>query len=430
MIRGLVCALAAAAVCAKTIDFEAAGAKANDDDLATELLNGALLNASFAALKPGDVLVIPNRTYHVMGGIIARNLRDVTISIDGTLKFSERIDAWPTSPDGTGGVLQCLFFDAPSNVTWTSAGEGTLDGQGAVWWGIPGVGYLERGENRPRIFQAQGSPKNLLVERLRFINSPYWTFWVDGVDGLEVRYSHIDNRRSPKATTHSGYELTAFNTDGYDVTGKNVWIHDSSVWCQDDGIAVKDGSENMLFENMDVSGLGMTIGSIGGSTVRNITFRNIRSRSPYKGIYLKHRSDGGHIEDVTYENIVLDAPEQYAIWIGPAQQADDKNPCAAHPCSLCWPTLPFAKCDAPVAFYKNILLRNITINDPKNSLGVVLGNANSSMVNVTFDDVVVNNPADNGHFGKAQYYCGGVASGVATGKTNVVPPCFTDRTSL
>jgi hypothetical protein len=38
-----------------------------------------------------------------------------------------------------------------------------------------------------------------------------------------------------------------------------------------------------------------------------------------KGIYLKFRGDGGTIKDITYENIEMDSPEQYAIWIGPAQ---------------------------------------------------------------------------------------------------------------
>ena len=35
----------------------------------------------------------------------------------------------------------------------------------------------------------------------------------------------------------------------------------------------------------------------------------------YKGIYMKFRGNG-RIEDVLYENIVMDAPEQYGIWIG------------------------------------------------------------------------------------------------------------------
>jgi polygalacturonase len=141
-------------------------------------------------------------------------------------------------------------------------------------------------------------------------------------------------------------DLTAFNTDGFDVTGNNVWIHDCNIWNQDDCIAVKDGSQNMLFERINASGVGLTIGSIGGSTVRNITFRDCHMHHTFKGIYLKFREDtNGLIADVLYENIFMDTPEQWPIWIGPAQQADSSDLCAAHPCSLCWPTLPGAQCN-------------------------------------------------------------------------------------
>ena len=58
------------------------------------------------------------------------------------------------------------------------------------------------------------------------------------------------------------------------MTGKNVHIHDCNVWNQDDCVAVKDGSENMLIERVNASGLGLTIGSISGSVVKNITFRD------------------------------------------------------------------------------------------------------------------------------------------------------------
>ena len=162
--------------------------------------------------------------------------------------------------------------------------------------------------------------------------------------------------------------------------------------------------------------------------MKNITFRDIYSPNPFKGIYLKFRSDGGVVEDVTFENVKLQSPEQWPIWIGPAQQSDSGNPCAAHPCSLCWPTDPWATCAAPVATYRNILLKNVSIDSPKNSLGVILGNASSPMENVTFHDVVATNLNDDGHWREAQYLCEGVASGYATGKTNVVPPCFEDRT--
>ena len=89
-----------------------------------------------------------------------------------------------------GDVFECIHFFNLDNVTFTSSGVGTLDGQGEVWWGIPGIGYLVRGENRPRQFNIQDST-SILVENLFFLNSPYWTFWVHSVDGLEVRYCEI-----------------------------------------------------------------------------------------------------------------------------------------------------------------------------------------------------------------------------------------------
>ena len=47
------------------------------------------------------------------------------------------------------------------------------------------------------------------------------------------------------------------------------------------------------------------------------------------------RGVGAKVEDILYENIAMEEPAQWAIWIGPAQQADSGDPCHANPCSLC-----------------------------------------------------------------------------------------------
>jgi hypothetical protein len=199
------------------------------------------------------------------------------------------------------------------------------------------------------------------------------------------------------------YLLFSFNTDGIDISGHNVHVHDVTIWNQDDCIAVKDNyygnhvSSNMTFERINASGLGLVIGSIGGSTVRNITFRDAYLHRSFKGIYLKFRKDNltkwgrpGLIEDILFENITMEAPEQWGIWIGPAQQADSRNLCAAHPCSLCWPYVPGAKCHGePLSKYKNITLRNVVINNPRGSPGVILGDPKNEIDGVIFDNVVV-----------------------------------------
>ena len=79
------------------IDFEVdVGGIADDDDVDTAWKNGGLINKTLAELSPGDTLVFPASTYHVMGGIRAPvGLKDVTIQLDGTLEFSDDIDEWP-----------------------------------------------------------------------------------------------------------------------------------------------------------------------------------------------------------------------------------------------------------------------------------------------------------------------------------------------
>ena len=43
----------------------------------------------------------------------------------------------------------------------------------------------------------------------------------------------FDNRANAD-DSHSIANLEALNTDGFDVSGRDIYIHDSSVWNQDD----------------------------------------------------------------------------------------------------------------------------------------------------------------------------------------------------
>ena len=49
----------------------------------------------------------------------------------------------------------------------------------------------------------------------------------------------------------------------------------------------------------------------------------------WKGIYMKfsgcNEETGGLTSNILYENIYMDKPEQFSIWIGPAQQSDGEQ---------------------------------------------------------------------------------------------------------
>ena len=189
----------------------------------------------------------------------------------------------------------------------------------------------------------------------------------------------------------------------------------------------------MLFERIEASGMGLTIGSIGMETVRNITFRDSTMHHTYKGIYMKfneHAVLGGLMEDILYENITMNAPTQWPIWIGPAQQSDTIDLCAPHPCSICWPTDPFAKCNAPVGGrFKNVTLRRVTVNSPKMAPGVLIAPSTHPATDITFDSVVINDaPTRHGVHGSEYFKCENF-QGVAVGSTSPVPPCFQDLTT-
>ena len=494
----------------------------NDDSYEIAIYNGKKLNETLhqERLRSGDTLMFPtNKTFYIMGGIVGYNLINVTIIFDSQIVFTKHIKHWPRY-EKEGKVLDCISFDNLTNVTFTSSykrnnvkhyngqfptslngkddsggsgahGGGLIHGNGDVWWGIPGIGYLVRGENRPKLFVISNS-RDIVFENLYLKDSPYWSFYAPNIQNLIIRYCQIDVRRDHNNVQHKHTlnDLTSFNTDGFDISGENVWIHNVAIWNQDDCIAVKGNSHNMLFENITASGLGLTIGSINhDEKVKNITFRNIIMPQTIKGIYIKYgqhvNSKKASISNILYENVTIipqpteqDGPT--AIWIGPAQQSDDPyHPCASHPCSLCWRppiiatdgsssseeeatapvvapssdfnTLNKFQCNTPAAPIHNVTLRNISIivhnNHIKNNnerkrngiVGVIIGNATMPIRDITFDNVNVNNdkngklvalPVGNsGHH--YNYYCpnSGVMSGVATGTTNPVPNCFQDFTT-
>ncbi|CAF0775861.1 unnamed protein product [Adineta ricciae] len=419
----------------RIINFETVGGIADNSSLDVCWANAYLLNQTFASLQSGDTLLIPpDRTFWLMGGIYARGLVNVTIQIDGILKFSDNQTVWPRDPQ-TQQVHECFYFEQINYVKFTSSlpggKKGIIDGSGAKWWGL--VEYLLIGENRPRLLSIYNST-NLLVENILLKNSPYWTFLANDIANLEIRYMDVDARVRPDVQYHDHNELQAFNTDGFDVAGKNVWIHDCNIWNDDDCIAVKEQSsssfqsscsENMLFERINASGVGLTIGSIGPSAshtcVRNITFRDCTMYNTFKGIYLKSRpglpGHTGEITNVTYENILINNASQWSIWIGP-QQAGYKEAC-----SLLWPFVPKTPCPVPIGItWNTIVLRNITLNGPQLSPGVILGNSSNPMLNILFDNVYVNKPGLL-PWGTKYYACEGV-EGIAEGNTQPPPPCF------
>lgn len=415
------------------------------DDGAAASNNTKSLNLALASLAPGDTLAIANHTFWLAGGVHATGLINTTIQLDGTLRFLAGREHWPVErygPKNETRVLKAILISNSVGLTLTSTGIGTIDGNGASWWGY--AQYLLHREDRPKLLTIQNAT-DVLVEHWHFEQSAYHTFHADDVARLEIRYCSIENRVNDE-DGHSVRNLEALNTDGFDVSGRDIYIHHSSVWNQDDCFTIvplsRDGinadcTENVLIEDVNASGLGLTVGSIGPNTrhacIRNVTFRRGLMHHTYKGIYIKSSNQAhpdpratAEITNILYEDIVMEQPEQVPIWIGPAQEADSQNAC-----SLAWPEVPFAKCPSPLSTvaWTNITLRNIRIVGAKVSPGIVYGNPAKPMQGVVFENVVFE-PFDPKArpWGAQGYYCKGV-NGMAVNGTTPMPPCFNSSIS-
>eukprot|EP00056_Hartaetosiga_gracilis_P006791 m.100842 g.100842 ORF g.100842 m.100842 type:complete len:448 (-) comp12559_c0_seq1:1399-2742(-) len=418
-------------VSGKVINFAHVGGVSGDSSLTTCEKNAKLFNRTVQAMEPFDVFFLPNETFWLIGGIQVFHLKHVTFQIDGTFAYTNNQTAWPRH--GDGHVYDCMRFNSCHNITFTSSGVGTLYGNGRDWWGA--VKYLEIGENRPKLLQIENTSV-IVIEHLFFKDSPYYNLWAGDVRDVIIRYCDVVAEFAPNPQRHNVFEIQAFNTDGFDVAGKNVHIHDCNIWNDDDCVAVKalngdniqaQCSENYLIERVNASGVGLTIGSVGASDahtcVRNITFRDSVMHNTFKGIYMKSRPSGtststGEITDVLYHNITIYNPTQWAIWIGPQQAG------YGGACSLLWPEDPLSKCPVPENMtWKNITLSDVTVHNPMYSPGVIMGNDTNPMLDVTFSNVKVTN-AGSYPWGDKYYYCSNVKNGKATHNTDPIPPCF------
>ena len=385
------------------------GAIPNDSSHENCRRNTQILSNALQYNTSNHTLVIPhNKTFFLELGVFATNVNNAVIQLDGTLRF-ERLDKKPIR---THKVQPCMHIKDSQNLTITSSSaaaggnrRGLIDGRGSQYWGVPGVGFIQVAEHRPRLLVLNRTT-DLLLEHIILQDSPYHTLKLVSVNRVEVRNISIVARRTPE-DGHGWIDLSAFNTDGIDVSGHNVHVHDVDIWTQDDCIAVKDNkdpldyvSSNMTFERINASGTGIVIGSIGGSHVRNITFRDCYLHKSVKGIYLKfhepeafwkQRNLTGIIENVMFENIGMEETLQFSIFMGPAQQSDRRDPCFPNPCSLCWPWSPTAKCHVVrEAKFRNITLRNVTMHKPAMSPGVILGDAHDpTLESIVFENVIV-----------------------------------------
>jgi hypothetical protein len=324
-------------------------------DAFNKALNQALAGDT-VALKDGE-------TYSFTGGILGEDLDiwPIVTTHEGKQMYVPAINIVTsknvTLTSSSQNRAQVAWDKKTNEVNMVGNNTGgILNGNGKPWWNDCIIGILpDAGDSRPRLVHVQSSA-DIVVEYLTLVNSAFWTLTVEAV-GSEIRYVNVlvdrdfkanlmnfhnpiiadpstsssllvaSESRRRKLRAHDkedvGFHFPTglpdwvdrhihqpmdLNTDGIDVRGRNIWVHDCIVTNDDDSVAVKPTlhgrntyylhhtfhvpcTEHVLLENLILTGFGSSIGSVTPSFSHNcvdhITFRNISMPATGKGIYIK-----------------------------------------------------------------------------------------------------------------------------------------------
>jgi polygalacturonase len=380
LMAALVLGLAAcpAAVSTNTFDVRGFGAKGDGATLDTQAIQSALDACGNAG---GGTVLFPKGTY-LSQPIQLRTQTTVLLEAGATLLASPAHSHFLREGGDWLKARSSDFIPFVSGRDLTNiaiTGQGTIDGNGAVWW--------EEAEKARRKVSGYTLPRpnlialsrceNVRVAGIRIVNSPKFHLVPSDceqvvIDGITIL--------APEG---------AANTDGIDPSNsRNVKITRCLIDCGDDNIAIKSGRkvEGREFgcENIEVTdcvfkhGHGMSIGSevVGG--VRNVTVRNCTFQDTDNGLRIKSRRDrGGVVENVFYSNITMTNVFP-AISIAATYQDSTRTEFNGQA-----PAQPFGP-TTPV--YRNLRFLNIT-SVSTNSAGLIAGLPESPVQNVSLENV-------------------------------------------
>ncbi|XP_042459654.1 probable polygalacturonase isoform X1 [Zingiber officinale] len=175
------------------------------------------------------------------------------------------------------GKRYMSFIQGDSITDVIITGEnGTIDGQGEVWWNK----WRKRSlyHTRPNLLEFKNC-RDILISNIVFQNSPFWNIHPVYCSNVVIKY----------VTVLAPYDSP--NTDGIDPdSSSNVCIEDAHISTGDDLVAIKSG--------WDEYGIAY------GRPSSGITIRRLTGSSPFSGIAIGSETSGG-VDNILAENINL-----------------------------------------------------------------------------------------------------------------------------
>lgn len=321
------------------------------------------------------------------------NLNSITIELNGIIYLHNNISAWNYN-ENTQSYDNAIDIRNSKNITITSNGNGIIDGQGYTWWISFFKGEISR--QRPTIIYMENCIDSL-IERIVLLDGPRFHIYAKNVLRFVTRYLTI-------WVEPDGF--FPYNTDGIDVSGKDIYIHHIDISNYDDAICVKpldmdtpsldniimNCSSDILVEHITVyRGVGLSIGSVASTKnhcIKNVVYQYINVDFPIKLLYIKtgntHNATTiqGYIHNITYQHIKATHTLLWPIYIGPQQQKEPDGTGDG-----IWPPVN------PYVDIQSIFLNNIsiyTLNKPGSS-GIIRCDSTNPCKNIILKNVNIYN---------------------------------------
>ena len=376
--------------------------------LNTEAIQKAIDDCAVAG---GGTVLVPEGNYLTNPIFLKSNIQ-LKLEKNATLVASTEIDAYRANDqtkyaEAENNWLPFISIADANNVA--IVGEGTIDGQGAVWWerwreNIRATGK-KGGTDRPRLVYVKNA-HNVLIDGITLTHSPSFH--------IVTRYSHDVDINGTRILS----PWHAPNTDAIDpIDSQNIRITNNYIDCNDDHIAIKaekpdsrfpDGVVDNIYiaNNTLKQGRGISIGSESAGGVNNVLVENNTYEGSKYGIRIKSpRAKGGEVKNIVYRNTTMkdvEIPLVFAAYYkaAPIVQAEVDEQLKAGGFTMgeqiyppdTDPKQPFDKHKTP--HFSNITVENLTSTGKSRAAAYIIGTPEAPLSGFHFTNV--NIEADRG----------------------------------
>ncbi|KAI3449211.1 hypothetical protein Pfo_005876 [Paulownia fortunei] len=265
---------------ASILDFGGVG---DGETLNTRAFQAAVNHLSQYASGGGAQLFVPAGKW-LTGSFNLTSHFTLYLHKDAVLLASQDINSWPVvdplpsyghGRDAAGGRYISLIFGTNLTDVVVTGDNGTIDGQGALWWQQFHRKKLKY--TRPYLIEIMHSD-NIQISNLTLVNSPSWNVHPVYSSNIVIQGITI---LAP---------VTSPNTDGINPDScTNTRIEDSYIVSGDDCVAVKSG--------WDEYGINY------GMPTKQLIIRRLTCISPYSAAIALGSEMSGGIQDVRAQDI-------------------------------------------------------------------------------------------------------------------------------